>query len=151
MPNRRRPSPSVLRPSIFPGPMIHTVTVGLAPGDVLARAKAFFAERVPHASAFPEKEGPQFVLLRGQGGEEVVISARSPDGDQGAGRCLVKAPLRPALIGFPNRHSSSVELRDGHGARHGHGRGDTVPVRAAATTVAELKREALTRRSGAPE
>jgi hypothetical protein len=71
--------------------MIHTVTVGLAAGDVLARAKAFFAERVPHASAFPEKEGPQFVLLRGQGGEELVISARSPDGDQGGGRCLVKA------------------------------------------------------------
>lgn len=71
--------------------MIHTVTVGLAPGDVLTRAKAFFAERVPHASAFPEKEGPQFLLLRGQGGEEVVISARSADGNQAAGRSLVRA------------------------------------------------------------
>ena len=61
--------------------MIHTATVGLPPGDVLARAKAFFAERVPNASAFPEKEGPQFVVLRGQGGEEVVISARAADAD----------------------------------------------------------------------
>jgi hypothetical protein len=71
--------------------MIHTVTVGLPPGDVLARAKAFFAERVPHASAFPEKEGPQFVLLRGQGGEELVISARVPDGDVGGGTARVRA------------------------------------------------------------
>lgn len=55
--------------------MIHTAVVALAPEAVLAQAKRFFAERVPHASAFPEKEGPTFVVLRGQGGEEVVISA----------------------------------------------------------------------------
>jgi hypothetical protein len=72
-------------------PMIHTVTVDLPPGDVLARAKTFFAERVPHASAFPEQEGPQFVLLRGQGGEELVISARLVDGDQGGGTSRVRA------------------------------------------------------------
>ena len=71
--------------------MIHTVTVGLPPGDVLARAKAFFAERVPNSSAFPEKEGPLFVLLRGQGGEELVISARQVDGDQGGGKSQVRA------------------------------------------------------------
>lgn len=71
--------------------MIHTATVGLPPGDVLARAKAFFAERVPHASAFPEKEGPQFVLLRGQGGEELVISARLPEGEASGGKCHVRA------------------------------------------------------------
>ena len=61
--------------------MIHTATVALPAADVLARAKAFFAERVPHASAFPEKEGPDFVVLRGQGGEELAISARPLDGD----------------------------------------------------------------------
>jgi hypothetical protein len=71
--------------------MIHTVTVGLPPGEVLARAKAFFAERVPHASAFPEKEGPQFVLFRGQGGEELVISARLPEGDGSGGKSHVRA------------------------------------------------------------
>src|SRR5438034_6123643 len=43
--------------------------------DVLARAKSFFAERVPNAAAFVEREGSQFVVLRGQGGEELVISA----------------------------------------------------------------------------
>src|SRR6266550_3249660 len=55
--------------------MIHTTTVSLAPADVLARAQEFFAERVPHAAAFLEKSGPGFVTLRGQGGEEVVVSA----------------------------------------------------------------------------
>jgi hypothetical protein len=42
---------------------------------VLARVQQFFAERVPHAAAFVEKSGPTFVTLRGQGGEEIVISA----------------------------------------------------------------------------
>lgn len=55
--------------------MIHTTTVSLPPTDVLTRAQQFFAERVPHAAAFLEKSGPNFVTLRGQGGEEVVVSA----------------------------------------------------------------------------
>jgi hypothetical protein len=55
--------------------MIHTTTVSLPPPEVLARAKDFFAERVPANSAFVEKEGPTFLILRGQGGEELVISA----------------------------------------------------------------------------
>ena len=67
--------------------MTHTVTVGLPPSEIFARAKAFFAERVPHMSAFVEKEGPQFVVLRGQGGEEVVISARGVED----GRSQVRA------------------------------------------------------------
>jgi len=57
--------------------MIHTTTVTLAPADVLARAQQFFAERVPNAAAFVEKSGPTFLVLRGQGGEEVVLSAWS--------------------------------------------------------------------------
>jgi hypothetical protein len=67
--------------------MIHTTTVALPPSEVLERAKAFFAERVPHAAAFVEKEGPRFVVLRGQGGEEVAMSAWS-DGD---GRTRIRA------------------------------------------------------------
>ena len=55
--------------------MTHTTTVSLPPADVLARAKPFFAERVPANSAFVEQEGPSFLTLRGQGGEELVISA----------------------------------------------------------------------------
>jgi len=58
--------------------MIHETVTSLPAPEVLARAKTFFAERVPLQAAFPEKEGPRFVTLRGQGGEElslVVISA----------------------------------------------------------------------------
>jgi hypothetical protein len=55
--------------------MTHTTTVALPPAEVLARVKAFFAERVPNSAAWVEKEGPRFVVLRGQGGEEVALSA----------------------------------------------------------------------------
>ena len=61
--------------------MIHTTTVTLPPADVLARAQRFFAERVPSSAAFFEKSGPSFVVLRGQGGEEVVISAWQDQAD----------------------------------------------------------------------
>ncbi|MFL5507025.1 MAG: hypothetical protein ACJ8AU_09090 [Gemmatimonadales bacterium] len=47
---------------------------------VLARAKAFFAERVPMQAAFPEKEGPGWLVLRGQGGEEVALAVAPRDG-----------------------------------------------------------------------
>ena len=52
----------------------------LAPDDVLARAKKFFAHRNPLYAAFIEKEGPGFITLRGQGGEEIVIAAAPKDG-----------------------------------------------------------------------
>ncbi|MGH7673719.1 MAG: hypothetical protein ACREMV_00490 [Gemmatimonadales bacterium] len=84
--------------------MTHTATVALAASDVLARAKAFFAERVPHAAAFIEKEGPGFLVLRGQGGEEVVFSVSDAAGkarvrastlffDQAVDRFLTTLPL----------------------------------------------------------
>lgn len=60
--------------------MTHTTTVSLPPADVLARAKAFFAERVPNNSAYVEKEGTRFVVLRGQGGEEIALSAWDESG-----------------------------------------------------------------------
>jgi hypothetical protein len=52
----------------------------VAPDDVLARAKKFFAHRNPLYAAFLDKEGPGFITLRGQGGEEIVIAASSKDG-----------------------------------------------------------------------
>lgn len=55
--------------------MTHEVLTTLAPADVLARAKQFFQERLPGTAAFPEKEGPGFVSLRGQGGEEIALAA----------------------------------------------------------------------------
>ncbi len=85
--------------------MTHTTLVSLPPADILARVKDFFAERVPHASAFVEKEGPSFVVLRGQGGEEIAVSATlAADGstrvrvstlffDQAVDRFLATLPL----------------------------------------------------------
>ena len=67
--------------------MTHTTTVALPPGEVLARAKRFFAERVPHAAAFVEQEGPGFLVLRGQGGEEIALHARA----DAAGKTQVRA------------------------------------------------------------
>ena len=55
--------------------MTYEIVTSLEPAAVLARAKDFFAERVPLNAAFPEKEGQGWLVLRGQGGEEVAISA----------------------------------------------------------------------------
>jgi hypothetical protein len=55
--------------------MIHEMRTSLRPEDVLSRAKAFFAARVPATGAFVERESPGHVVLRGQGGEEIVVAA----------------------------------------------------------------------------
>ena len=84
--------------------MTHETMVALVPADVLERAKAYFAERLPHNAAFVEKSGPTFVVLRGQGGEEVVFHASAVDGgsrvrastlffDQAVDRFLSTLPL----------------------------------------------------------
>ena len=54
--------------------MTHETQTSLSGAEVLARAKAFFADRVPASSAYPEKEGPTFLSLRGQGGEEISLA-----------------------------------------------------------------------------
>ncbi|UCG85122.1 MAG: hypothetical protein JSW71_14420 [Gemmatimonadota bacterium] len=50
------------------------MTTTLSGEEVLARAKTFFAERVPQYSAFPETEGPSYATFRGQGGEEIAVA-----------------------------------------------------------------------------
>lgn len=83
--------------------MVHEMLTPLAPADVLARAKTFFATRVPSTAAFPEREGPSHLVLRGQGGEEVVIAVLPAEGghrvrastlffDQAVGRFLSTLP-----------------------------------------------------------
>ena len=54
--------------------MVHEATTPLSASEVIARAKKFFAERIPHNAAFPEKEGPNYLTLRGQGGEESALA-----------------------------------------------------------------------------
>lgn len=53
-----------------------TVTTA-SPDEVIARARAFFARRIPAMAAFVEREGPGLLVMRGQGGEEVVFNART--------------------------------------------------------------------------
>src|SRR5437773_11972925 len=100
--------------------MTHSTTVALPPSDVLERAKRFFSERVPHAAAFAEKEGPGFLVLRGQGGEEIAlhawvdaagktqVRASTPFFDQPLDRSLSTLPLEtPVADACPRRGSGS--------------------------------------------
>jgi len=48
--------------------------------DVLAHARDFFARRSGIYAAFLEKQGPNWMSLRGQGGEEIVIAATEEAG-----------------------------------------------------------------------
>lgn len=52
----------------------------LPPAEVLAAATRFFSTRNGIYAAFPEKEGPTYVNLRGQGGEEVVVGVAAGEG-----------------------------------------------------------------------
>lgn len=60
--------------------MTYETTTSLAPEEVLRRAKSFFATRVPATAAFVERESPRHVVLRGQGGEEIVIAVAQDGG-----------------------------------------------------------------------
>lgn len=61
--------------------MVHETTTSLGPADVIHAAKQFFAERMPQYAAYPEKEGPTYLTLRGQGGEEIALAVIA--GEQG--------------------------------------------------------------------
>ncbi len=91
--------------------MMHEYTTSLPAEDVLRRAKAFFATRVPATGAFIEKESPRHIVLRGQGGEEIVIAVSPAAGggtavrgstllfDQQVKRFFSTLPLPSALMG----------------------------------------------------
>jgi hypothetical protein len=83
--------------------MTYDFNTSLPGAEVLARARRFFQERVPNNAAFPEKEGPTWLTLRGQGGEEIAISVSPAPGgtrvrastlffDQVVGRFLSTLP-----------------------------------------------------------
>jgi hypothetical protein len=50
-------------------------TTSVPPADVLERAKRFFSANNSIYAAYIEREGPQYVTLRGPGGEELVVHA----------------------------------------------------------------------------
>lgn len=69
--------------------MTYEITTSLRAPDILARAKDFFAERVPQVAAYPEREGDTWLTLRGQGGEEVAIAVfETPEGRRVRGSTL---------------------------------------------------------------
>lgn len=59
--------------------MVFEARTHLSPNEVLDRAVEFFALRVPHHAAFPEHRTVHHVVLRGQGGEEIALTARATD------------------------------------------------------------------------
>ncbi|WP_309672782.1 hypothetical protein [Gemmatimonas sp.] len=76
--------------------------------DVIAMAARFFTRRSGVYATFIEKQGPSHLVLRGQGGEELVIAARVTDAgtsvsgstymfDQQVARFLDSLPAAPAL------------------------------------------------------
>jgi hypothetical protein len=86
--------------------MTHESLTSLPPADIIARAKTFFAERVPNQAAYPEQEGPTYLTLRGQGGEEIALAVTAaPEGsrvrastlffDQAVARFLSTLPPAP--------------------------------------------------------
>lgn len=88
--------------------MVHETTTTLAGSEVIERAKLFFSQRMPQSAAFPESEGPEFLTLRGQGGEEIALAVFAADGatrvrastlffDQAVGRFLSTLPT-PAVV-----------------------------------------------------
>jgi hypothetical protein len=90
--------------------MVYEVVTTLDGAEVLRRAKRFFAERVPMQAAFPEKEGPTFLTLRGQGGEEIAIAVMpAPAGTRvRASTLLFDQPVDRFLSTLPTPSESAA-------------------------------------------
>jgi hypothetical protein len=56
---------------------MQTTMTTLSPAEVLSQAKQFFTRQTSIYTAYLDREGPTFVSLRGQGGEELIIGART--------------------------------------------------------------------------
>lgn len=97
--------------------MVHEFVTALDGAEVLRRAKRFFAERVPMQAAFAEKEGPAFLVLRGQGGEEIALAVSPGSGGTHvrASTLLFDQPLDRFLSTLPpaqaNGASAAVSER----------------------------------------
>lgn len=52
----------------------------MSPADIIAAAARFFSVENRSYAAYPEQEGPGYITLRGQGGEEIVVSASEGEG-----------------------------------------------------------------------
>ena len=90
--------------------MVYEVVTALDGPEVLRRAKGFFGERVPMQAAFPEKEGPTYLVLRGQGGEEIAIAVGAAPGGTRvrASTLLFDQPLDRFLSTLPTALEASA-------------------------------------------
>ena len=59
---------------------VQEMVTSLSPAEVLTEAKNFFSRQNGVYAAFVEQEGPAYITLRGQGGEEIVIGTAPADG-----------------------------------------------------------------------
>jgi hypothetical protein len=86
---------------------LQEATTSMSPAEIIAAAKRFFAVENRSYAAYPEQEGAGYLTLRGQGGEEIVLSAAPGDGgtrvsgssylfDQQVARFLSTLPPVPA-------------------------------------------------------
>lgn len=75
----------------------------LAAPEVLAHARAFFGRQSGIYAAFVEREGPNWMSLRGQGGEEIVIAANPEAGATAvtASSYMFDAQVAQFLSGLP--------------------------------------------------
>jgi hypothetical protein len=100
------------------GRTLQETTTTLPAAEVLAAAKRFFTRRNSIYAAFVEKEGPTFVAMRGQGGEEVIVGVAPAGGgtrvtastyifDQQVGRFFATLP--------PAAPEAAAELVPGEG------------------------------------
>jgi len=102
------------------GSTLQETVTAMPPAEVLAAAKQFFARRNGIYAAFVEKEGPTFVSLRGQGGEEVILGVAPAEGgtrvtgstylfDQQVGRFFALLPP-PSAAAVPSAPEEPAAL-----------------------------------------
>jgi hypothetical protein len=96
---------------------VQETTTSLSPADVLREAKTFFARQSGVYSAFVEQEGPNYITLRGMGGEEVAVGI-APVKDGGGTRVTASSYLFDQQIArflstlppAPSAHPGSAPL-----------------------------------------
>lgn len=99
-------------------PTLQEQLTTLAPADVLANAKTFFARHIGIYAAFLEREGTNHAVFRGQGGEELIIGAvPAPEGTRVTGSTyLFDAQIARFFATLPTVEGADAPPRTGASA-----------------------------------
>lgn len=83
----------------------------LSVADVLEAAREFFAQRSGIYAAFLEKQGPNWMSLRGQGGEEIAVAAHEEAGSTSvtASSYMFDAQVAQFLASLPPAAAADAE------------------------------------------